>query len=81
LYILITVGSILFGKRVEVSGYSTVQTPLKMPVASAIEGHGNIGVAGFAAPGTLIFAFMFLAIFVVYYFINWKYLASVWPMS
>ena len=81
LYILITVGSILFGKRVEVSGYSTAQTPLKMPVVSAIEGHGNIGVAGFAAPGTLIFAFMFLAIFVVYYFINWKYLASVWPMS
>ena len=81
LYILITVGSILFGKRVEVTGYSTAQTQLKMPVAGAIEGHGNIGVAGFSAPGTLIFAFMFLAIFVVYYFINWKYLASVWPMS
>jgi cytochrome c oxidase subunit 1 len=81
LYILITVGSILFGKRVEVTGYSTAQTQLKMPVASAIEGHGNIGVAGFSAPGTLIFAFMFLAIFVVYYFINWKYLASVWPMG
>ncbi len=81
LYILLTVGSILFGKRIEVPGYSTTQTQLKMPVASAIEGHGNIGVAGFSAPGTLIFAFMFLAIFVVYYFINWKYLASVWPMS
>lgn len=81
LYILITVGSILFGKRVEVTGYSTAQTQLKMPVASAIEGHGNIGVAGFSAPGTLIFAFMFLTIFVVYYFINWKYLASVWPMG
>ena len=81
LYILITVGSILFGKRVEVTGYSAAQTQLKMPVASAIEGHGNIGVAGFSAPGTLIFAFMFLAIFVVYYAINWKYLASVWPMG
>jgi len=28
-----------------------------------------------------VFAIFFLTIFVVYYAINWKYLASVWPMS
>ncbi|MDH4134891.1 MAG: cbb3-type cytochrome c oxidase subunit I, partial [Gammaproteobacteria bacterium] len=79
-YILITVGSLLFGKKLTGSEYTAKPTVLKMPVAAAIEGHGGIGVGGFAAPGTFVFALVFLATFVVYYFINWKYLASVWPM-
>ena len=29
----------------------------------------------------MLVAIFFLAVFVVYYAINWKYLASVWPMS
>ncbi|MEK7304210.1 MAG: cbb3-type cytochrome c oxidase subunit I [Pseudomonadota bacterium] len=80
-YILITVGSILWGKKLPGREYNAKPTALKMPIASAIESHCGIGVGGFAAPGTLIFAFIFLALFVVYYFINWKYLSSVWPLS
>ncbi len=81
-YVLITVGSILFGKKLPEGRYTAASTPMAAPVARAIEGHGsNIGVAGFAAPGTLAFALLFLAAFVVYYFINWKYLAAVWPLS
>jgi cytochrome c oxidase subunit 1 len=44
-------------------------------------GHAAAGKWGFAAPGTFLFALFFLAVFVVYYAINWKYLASVWPMQ
>ncbi|MBS1236064.1 MAG: cytochrome oxidase subunit [Proteobacteria bacterium] len=80
-YILITVGSLLVGKKLPGREYNDKPTALKMPIATAIEGHGGIGVGGFAAPGTLIFAFIFLALFVVYYAINWKYLSSVWPLS
>jgi cytochrome c oxidase subunit 1 len=80
-YILITVGSILFGKKLPGSEFSAKPTPVKAPVATAIEGHGGIGVGGFAAPGVLAFALVFLTVFVVYYFINWKYLSSVWPVG
>lgn len=80
-YILITVGSILFGKRVDTPDFEAARPePLPRPPVSTVS-HGGLGVGGFAAPGTFVFALMFLAIFVVYYFINWKYLASVWPMS
>jgi cytochrome c oxidase subunit I len=81
LYILITVGSILLGKKLPGAEFGAKPTPVPMPIASAIEGHGGIGVGGFAAPGTFIFALLFLLTFVVYYFINWKYLSSVWPMG
>ena len=48
----------------------------------AITSHGsNIGTAGFVAPGTLVLAMVFLVSFVLYYFVNWKYLSTVWPLS
>jgi len=49
-----------------------------MPIASAITGHGH---AGFAAPCTFVFAMVFLVAFVLYYFVNWKYLSTVWGLS
>ncbi|MDH5189845.1 MAG: cbb3-type cytochrome c oxidase subunit I [Gammaproteobacteria bacterium] len=80
-YILITVLSILFGKKVAgTDEYSTgPNAPLQMAAAPA--GHGNIGIGGFVAPGTFVFALVFLLLFVVYYAVNWKYLASIWPMG
>ena len=39
------------------------------------------GSAGFAAPGTFTLAMVFLVSFVLYYFINWKYLSQVWGLS
>jgi cytochrome c oxidase subunit 1 len=56
--------------------------PPARPVAAAITGHGpSIGTAGFVAPGTFLLAIVFLVAFVLYYFVNWKYLATVWPLS
>lgn len=80
-YILITVGSILFGKKIEQPAYDRrPAAPLVGPVDTG-DGHHGVGIAGFAAPGTFALALLFLVIFVVYYLINWKYLASVWPMG
>ena len=76
-YILITVGSLLFGKRLDAGEYTRRSTVLRMP-SVALTGHGS---AGFAAPGTFVFASVFLAAFVLYYFVNWKYLSTVWGLS
>jgi len=87
-YLLITVGSVFLGKKIPGPGYRTITMregraarPPRQPVAAAITGHGNIGIAGFVAPGTFTLAIVFLVAFVLYYFVNWKYLSTVWPLS
>jgi len=80
MYIWLTVGTILFGKRLDAGAWTTTVSPLRMPQAAALTGHGGHG-GGFAAPGTFIFALVFLTAFVLYYFVNWKYLSTVWGLS
>jgi cytochrome c oxidase subunit 1 len=87
-YLLITVGSVFFGKKIANPGYRAVSVregraarPALQPIAAAVTGHGNIGIAGFVAPGTFTLAMVFLVAFVLYYFVNWKYLSTVWPLS
>ena len=80
IYIYITVGSLLWGKKLD-AGVQTTQTiPLpKTPMPNVVvQSHGS---AGFAAPGTFALAMVFLISFVLYYFINWKYLSQVWGLS
>ena len=36
---------------------------------------------GRARPGTFVLAMVFLTSFVLYYFVNWKYLSTVWPLD
>ena len=84
IFILVVVSSVFFGKKVESeSPYGVAPTPLMKaePIVEPAGGHAAAGKWGFAAPGTFVFALFFLAVFVIYYAINWKYLASVWPMS
>jgi cytochrome c oxidase subunit I len=87
IFLLITVGSVFFGKTIQTPGFVHVRAadgvaPSPQPVAIAITGHGpSIGTAGFVAPGTFTIAIVFLVAFVLYYFVNWKYLATVWPLS
>ncbi|MDH3589930.1 MAG: cbb3-type cytochrome c oxidase subunit I [Gammaproteobacteria bacterium] len=84
IFILVTVLSVFFGKPVESeSPYGVAATilPKAEPTIEPAGGHAATGKWGFAAPGTFVFAIFFLAIFVVYYAVNWKYLASVWPMQ
>jgi cytochrome c oxidase subunit 1 len=87
MYLLITVGSVFLGKKIQTPGFAHVKArdgvaPAPQPVAVAITSHGsNIGTAGFVAPGTFVLAMVFLTAFVLYYFVNWKYLSTVWPLS
>jgi cytochrome c oxidase subunit 1 len=79
IYIYITVGSLLWGKRLDRGATSARFTPIPpTPAAAAVQSYGS---AGFAAPGTFTLAMVFLVAFVLYYFINWKYLSQVWGLS
>lgn len=93
MYVIVTVGSLLFGKKLDKAAglfqsfgvpmspeNYTVDQPDRLPMAPklAVEEHGS---AGFEAPGTFALAMALMVVFVVYYFINWDYLSSVWPLS
>jgi cytochrome c oxidase subunit 1 len=79
IYIYVTVGSLLWGKRLYRCSVSHNFTPIPpTPAGAAVQTYGS---AGFAAPGTFVLAMVFLTAFVLYYFINWKYLSQVWGLS
>ncbi len=67
LYVLITVGSVLFGRRVP-------DTPGAVPLAALPQDKGQ----HVPFKGTMVLVFVFLASFVIYYFLNWKWLADIW---
>ena len=91
MFCLIAVGTLLFGKKLD-SGATLlssfgfpmaadsypVEKPNKLELAP-IESSGHNDAHG--AKGTFVLALVFLATFVVYFFINAKYLSSLWPMS
>jgi cytochrome c oxidase subunit 1 len=75
----VTVGSIFFGKRLEGGARQPTFTPIPPTAPSAAA--QTYGSAGFAAPGTFVLAMVFLVAFVLYYFINWKYLGQLWGLA
>ncbi len=94
MFIVVAVGSLIFGKKLEPSAgflqsfalkplapevYNIDQPALlaraeKLPVEESKS-------SGFHSPGTFVLAMILMVCFVVYYFINWDYLSSVWPMG
>lgn len=74
-FILVVVGSILFGEPVPANAKNIVAPP------ADAGGHKEIGSGGFEAPGTLVLALTLFVCLVLYYFVNFKYLATLWPMS
>jgi len=78
-YVYITVGSLLWGKKLDNGAESKTFTPVPRAAPTVVaQSHGS---AGFAAPGTFVLAMVFLIAFVLYYFINWKYLSTLWGLS
>src|SRR6266496_3784594 len=62
-YLLITVGSVFLGKKIQTPDFKPVSVrqgraapPSPQPIAAAITGHGSIGIGGFVAPGTFTLA-------------------------
>ena len=70
-FIVIVVGSLLFGKR-------TGDKPLEGLTMSTAIKYGSADTL--KIPGTVVLVTVFFTAFVLYYFVNWKYLAEVWPL-
>ena len=73
LWIGLVVLSLLFGKKLD--GGQTSDKPDPIPVVAPVhEEHVPV-------PGTVALAMTLLVSFVLYYFVNWKYLSEVWGLS
>ena len=78
MFIIVVVGSLLFGRKLgenEKLGAAVIATP------PAEEKYHNIGIGSITVPGTLVLVAAFFAAFVLYYFINWKFLGETWGLS
>lgn len=73
LYILIVVGTALFGKKI-VAGHK-MTFPLHAG-ANVVSKYGSEGTV--KLPGTIVLVTIFFLSFVLYYFVNWKYLSDLW---
>ena len=80
IFILNMVGTIMWGKKkVPAAAPAPERAAVLSPAPSAATTYGDAGTM--AVPGTFTLAMVFLITFVLYYFVNWKYLASVWGLS
>jgi len=76
-YVVVVVGSVLFGARRDEA------TAKANPVVfdgggAAVANYGSDG--SLKLPGTVALVTIFFAAFVLYYFVNWKFLSEVWPL-
>ncbi len=69
MYIAVVVGSVLFGKPT---------TDTSLPKLNVISSYGSADSV--KVPGTYVLVAVFFVSFVLYYFINWKYLSEIWPL-
>ncbi|MBX3703236.1 MAG: cbb3-type cytochrome c oxidase subunit I [Steroidobacteraceae bacterium] len=72
-YVVVVVASVFFGRKVE--GRVALEAPAGK---SAVASYGSS--ESLKIPGTLLLVGVFFVAFVLYYFVNWKYLSDIWPM-
>lgn len=80
-FILIAVGTVFFGKRVGDEEKVQISTPeaaaaMAKPTVSEYGSEKELKI-----PGTTAMVAVFFTVFVLYYFVNWKYLSEIWPLS
>lgn len=80
MFILVVLASIFTGERIEENAAPWPKAE-DADVAFEKSGKKHIGISGLEAPGTFIFALVLFVTLVLYYFINFKYLSTVWGMS
>jgi cytochrome c oxidase subunit 1 len=78
MYIVNVVASVFFGRRVGDSETVELGPATGRSAAAAVATYGNEG--SLRIPGTVVLVGVFFVAFVLYYFVNWKYLAEVWPL-
>ena len=79
IYVVVMVGTILVGKPKA----APVAKPAVAPAGSVAAGSvAHAGSAGtMAVPGTFVLVMIFFAVFALYYYVNWKYLAEIWILK
>jgi cytochrome c oxidase subunit 1 len=85
MFIAVAVGSVFFGEKIDLAKLTPTTTGIPQgllrlpPQAHVSEASAVAHEAG--TPGTMILVFVFLAVFVLYYFTNWKVLSMIWKMG
>ena len=80
LFVVIIVASVLFGKKVDASNIVAALGPKpQKQMSDAVSTYGSAGT--FHLPGTYILVSVFFTAFVLYYFVNWKYLSELWQLG
>jgi cytochrome c oxidase subunit 1 len=74
LFILVVVGTVFFGEKIKAGHKLTF--PLHSGGGAAVSHYGNEKAP--KLPGTVILVTIFFVCFMLYYFINWKYLSELW---
>jgi len=74
IFILVVVGTVLFGKKI-VGGHK-LTFPLHAGGGAVVSQYGSHATV--KLPGTAVLVGVFFVAFVLYYFINWKYLSELW---
>jgi len=77
MFVVVVVGSVFFGKKLADDEQPTY--PEVPPEAAAVSHYGSSETL--KIPGTIMLVSIFFVAFVLYYFVNWKYLSEVWPLS
>lgn len=72
-YLIVVVSSVFFGRRIGDDEVVDVQQ-----TAATVGQYGS--AKHVSIPGTAVLVAVFFVAFVLYYFVNWKYLAEVWPL-
>jgi cytochrome c oxidase subunit 1 len=78
LFCLIAVASVFFGKKRPDSAAET-NPVVSLGGGEAVSTYGSEHTL--KLPGTMILVAVFFVAFFLYYWVNWKYLSEVWPLS
>ncbi len=76
-FVVVVVSSVFFGRKLEPDEKPSY--PEVPPQAAVVAEHGS--AQSLKIPGTTMLVGIFFIAFVLYYFVNWKYLSEVWPLS
>ena len=74
IFVLVVVGTVLFGEKI--TGGHKLTFPLHSGGGATASHYGSEGTI--KLPGTIVLVAIFFVCFVLYYFINWKYLSELW---
>ena len=77
MFVVVVVGSVFFGRKL---GTDEKPSYPEVPPASANVSHYGSSET-LKIPGTAMLVAVFFIAFVLYYFVNWKYLSEIWPLS